>query len=156
LEANRRAIQNEPSNKPPPPDDFTIALAAGLSTTRFLRQVGHGPKGEPPAFPFADAAAHLASEGSKYGDRPAHPYACAGLEGLNTAASEGFTILGQVSRAGGRVESISYEPARRVAIFGPDNLRGVPCATFGKLRTLDRREIDSLRYLRQLMLSYRD
>ena len=65
-----------------------------------------------------------------------------------------FTILGQVSRPDANGAVISYEPARRVARFGPDKLRGVPCASFEKLRTMDRREIDSLRYLRQLMLSY--
>jgi len=143
-------------DKNPAPDDFTIALAAGLSTTRFLRKVGHGSERKSPAFPFSEAAAHLGLEGSKYRANPVHSYACTGLEGLDPAASEGFTILGQVSRAAGRSDLVSYEPARRVASFGPDKLRGVPCATFEKLRTLDRREIDSLRYLRQLMLSYRD
>jgi RyR domain-containing protein len=154
LAENRIAIQKEPDKKPPAADDFTIALAAGLSTTRFLREKGHGPEGKAPAFPFAEAAAHLNSEGAAYGAKPEHAYACAGIEGLDPPASGGFTILGQVSRAGGRGELVSYEPARRVARLGPDKLRGVPCATFEKLRTLDRREIDSLRYLRQLMLAY--
>jgi hypothetical protein len=155
VEATRIAIAKK-KKRPPAPDDFTIALAAGLSTTRFLREVGHGPVSSPPAFPFAKAAAHLESEGAKYGGKPLHAYACAGLEGLYPGAATSFTILGQVSRGEGRGSPISYEPARRVARFGPDKLRGVPCATFEKLRTLDRREIDSLRYLRQLMLSYRD
>jgi hypothetical protein len=156
LEANRAALEKEPLKKPPAYDDFTIALAAGLSTTRFLRKAGHGLEGKSPAFPFAEVAQHLDAEGANYGHKPAHFYACAGLEGLDPASSADFTILGQVSGAAGRGDAVSYEPARRVARFGPDKLHGVPCATFEKLRTLDRCEIDSLRYLRQLMLAYRD
>jgi hypothetical protein len=139
-----------------PPDDLTVALAAGLSTTRFLREAGHGPEGQMPRFPFPEAAAHLASEEPSEDPKtlPKHAYSCTGLEGLDTATSAEFTILGQVSWAGKHRDHVSYEPARRVACFGPDKLLGVPCATFKKYRTLDRREIDSLRYLRQLMLAY--
>ncbi len=150
-------LSNAVEDKKPATDDFPIALAVGLSTTRFLRKEGHGPKGQSPAFPFREAAAHLSSEFSNYGGKPVHLYSHAGLEGIDTAATAaGFTILGQVSRAGRQGELVSYEPARRVARFGTDKLRGVPCATFEKLRTLERREIDSLRYLRQLMRSYRE
>jgi hypothetical protein len=49
-----------------------------------------------------------------------------------------------------------FGPARRSALLGPAALENVPCARFGKLLTLDRREIEALRSLRQLMLSYRD
>jgi hypothetical protein len=49
-----------------------------------------------------------------------------------------------------------FGPARRLALLGPAALENVPCARFGKLLTLDRREIEALRSLRQLMLSYRD
>src|SRR5205085_9540099 len=57
------------SNENPDPEDFTIALAAGLSTTRFLRKAGHGPEDKPPEFPFQDAAKHLVSEGETHNQR---------------------------------------------------------------------------------------
>lgn len=152
---NRMALKKDPGAKLLIPDDFTIALAAGLSTARFLRKEGHGVEGQKPAMPISAAADYLKLEASKYfTGKPVHSYASTGLEGLQRKNWAQFTILGQVFGSDGGEAPVSYEPARRVARFGPEKLRGVPCASFEKLRTMDRREIDSLRYLRQLMLAY--
>jgi hypothetical protein len=45
--------------------------------------------------------------------------------------------------------------ARRLALYGPGSLSGVPYARFGKLLTMDRGDIESLRSIRQLMLRYK-
>src|ERR1019366_8871397 len=42
--------------------------------------------------------------------------------------------------------------ARRLALYGPGSFGGVPYARFGKLLTMDRGDIESLRSIRQLML----
>jgi hypothetical protein len=48
-----------------------------------------------------------------------------------------------------------FGAARRLALFGPGSLSGVPFARFGKLLTMDRGDIESLRSIRQLMLRYK-
>ena len=145
--------------------DLTVGLAAGISTKRFLLQHGHGPAQEPPAFPFKKAAEHLISEVNKHGK--GKEFAFTGAEvrckdgichmGGPRLKSGDWTILGLVSPWHiDHEDKVSLEPARKVALLGPDRLPGVPCATFGKLQTFDRREIDSLRSIRRLMLMYRD
>lgn len=146
--------------------DLTIALASGLSGTRFLRKQGHGPAKGKPSFPFQEAAKHLQKEaerndkkkqgGKPKEDReePEYPYASAQVDQAHGSGK--WTILSGVSPWHTLRKKVSYEPGRRVALLGPDKLPGVPCARFQKLQTLDRNEIDGLRSLRQLMLMYRD
>ena len=146
--------------------DITVALAAGLSGTRFLRRYGHGPAHQAPDFPFEKTAEHLNKEAAKHGKGAEFAYASAEVRceggvcriGDKPLTSGRWTILGQVSpwHAHSTPPKVSYAPARRIALLGPGKLPGVPCATFGQLQTLDRHEIDSLRSLRQLMLMYRD
>jgi hypothetical protein len=139
--------------------DFTVALAAGLSGTRFLRKYGHGPVPDEPRFPFAEAAKYIEAEIANHGTKKIeYSYSAAHVRrvGDKDLIAGRWTILGQVSPWHARKNTVSYEPARHVALYGPDKLPSVPCATFGKLQTLDRREIDSLRALRHLMLLYRD
>ncbi|MGO4882322.1 MAG: RyR domain-containing protein [Bryobacteraceae bacterium] len=157
LSAVTTAIAWHLAGTPPAPSpDLVPALKAGLSTTRFLREYGHGPvKGSEPGFPFQGAASHLLN--------PAHKYAAADVRcsGTGCPAAGGasgaayWTILGQSSHSDA-FPGPMFGSARRLALLGPAALENVPCARFGKLLTLDRREIEALRSLRQLMLSYRD
>ena len=166
LEAIKEKEGPQGKDKPPVDEaDLTAGLAAGISTKRYLLERGHGPAQDPPAFPFKMAADHLrdalkkASVGAKFAftsaevrcrDGRCHP-------GGPTLNSGDWTILGLVSPWHiDHDDKVSLEPARRVALFGPDSLPGVPCATFEGLQTLDRHEIDSLRSIRRLMLMYRD
>ena len=138
------------------PLDLVPALKAGLSTTRFLREYGHGPvKAVEPGFPFQQASSHLLE--------PTHRYAAAEVRcpGTNCCATGGatgaayWTILSQRARSDAFPGPL-FGPARRLALLGPAALEYAACARFGKLLTMDRREIEALRSLRQLMLSYRD
>ena len=138
------------------PFDLVPALKAGLSTTRFLREHGHGPvKSGEPGFPFQEAASHVL--------KPTHKYAAAEVRCSEaTCRASGraqgaptWTILSQSAHSDA-FPGPMFGPARRLALLGPIALENVPCARFGKLLTLDRREIEALRSLRQLMLSYRD
>jgi len=129
------------------------ALKAGLSTTRFLREYGHGPvtRGEP-GFPFKEAAAELLS--------PAEKYAASEVPGCDDCCKQestkeptAWTMLSRATHADAFPGPL-YGPARRLALLGPRALENVPCARFEKLVTMDRREIEALRSMRQLMLSY--
>ncbi|MGD0506941.1 MAG: RyR domain-containing protein [Terriglobales bacterium] len=129
-------------------------LKAGLSAARFLREYGHGPvKGGEPGFPFKEAAAHLLSPTQKYAAAEVQCSGACCIEGKVQPATH-WTMLGQVAHSDAFPVPL-YLPARRLALLGPSALESVPCARFGKLLTMDRREIEDLRSLRQLMLSYR-
>jgi hypothetical protein len=154
---------------PPAQVDFRVPLAAGLSTSRFLRAYGHGPVGPAdgaPSFPFEPAARHIRKSFEHFGRGPREEYSYTSADVYGptavapdaadaSQASRSWTTLGLVSPWHTAHHSVTYTPARRVAEEGPDKLGNVPSATFGKLVTLDRQEIDSLRTLRQLMLMYR-
>jgi hypothetical protein len=135
--------------------DLTIPISAGLSATRFLWSWGHGPvKSAPnqngtPEFPFAEVAEHIRHEADQHLKKPEHLYVSAEVR-----RDAGLTILGQISPWRKAENLPLHEPAKRVAILGPGSLLNVPCARFEKLQTMDRREIDSLRSLRQMMLTY--
>ena len=66
-----------------------------------------------------------------------------------------WTMLSQAAHADAFPGPL-YGPARRLALLGPVALENVPCARFEKLLTMDRREIEALRSMRRLMLSYRN
>jgi hypothetical protein len=53
-------------------------------------------------------------------------------------------------------EQPMYGMARRVALLGLNALQNVPHASFGKLFTVDRDEIEALRNIKRLILNYRE
>jgi hypothetical protein len=131
------------------------ALRAGLSTTRFLREHGHGPVGsDEPGFPFKEAAAQLLKPTQKYATSEVRcSGTCCKKENAQSAAN--WTMLSRAAHADAFPGPL-YGPARRLALLGPVALENVPCARFEKLLTMDRREIEALRSMRRLMLSYSD
>jgi len=144
------------SNAPPKDSTNLVpALKAGLSTARFLIEYGHGPIDTPdPAFPFKAAALHMKSPTKEYAAVEIRRGGTAGYESRkNPAPDRKWTILGQSCHSEVFPGAL-YGPARRVALLGPGALENIPFARFGKLLTMDRREIEGLRSLRQLMLSY--
>jgi hypothetical protein len=134
--------------------ELVPALKAGLSAVRFLRDYGHGPEeGGEPGFPFAKAAGELLSPSEKYA---ASEVPCSGKcckPGCEQEAKQ-WTMLGRVAHSDA-FKAPLYRLGRRQALLGPAALENVPCARFGKLLTMDRREIEDLRVMRQLMLSYK-
>jgi hypothetical protein len=134
--------------------DLVPALKAGLSATRFLRDYGHGPeKGGEPGFPFDKAAGELLSPSEKYA---ASKVPCSGKcckSGCEQDAKK-WTMLGRMAHSD-TFKAPLYRLGRRQALLGPAALENVPCARFGKLLTMDRREIEDLRAMRQLMLNYK-
>ena len=141
--------------KPEEPLELVPELKAGLSGSRFLRTFGHRlVKEDKPGFPFDQAADHLL--------KPTDQYAAATVRSAQgeLAAHEDstgpscWTILSRTAQSPA-FPGPFFGPARRLALLGPRALENVPCARFGKLLTLDRREIEALRSMRQLMLSYK-
>lgn len=133
--------------------DLVHSLKAGLSATRFLRDYGHGlVKSGEPGFPFSATADHLLSPSHKYA---ASEVQCSGAccqEGTGKTAAN-WTMLRQSAHSDAFPGPL-YGPARRLALLGPGALENVPCARFDKLLTMERREIEALRSMRRLMLSY--
>jgi len=132
------------------------ALKAGLSTSRFLAEYGHGPVNAPePGFPFRQAAEHIQHPTNKYADAEIRRSLGKQQSQKSPIARKEWTILGESVHSEAFPGS-HHGPARRLALLGPAALANVPLARFGKLLTMDRREIEGLRSVRQLMLNYRD
>ncbi len=143
------------------------ALKGGLSASRTLREYGHGEVSadKKPGFPFERIAKEIM--------KPSHRYAsaevrcpsgiCTTQAGSSLSSDSAvepmhgrqWTILKQSVHAEAFTEPL-FGPARQLALHGSDTLRDAPCARFGKLLTMERREIEAFRSLRQLMLNYRD
>ena len=160
-------------------EGISAGIRSGLSAMRLLRAMGHGVAREPaPALPTeALATVILAGEAPAPKDLPRAPRADWGrLGGLGRAvvpphesadgaapsetagggacgAAETWRILetsdGRPSR-----EQPLYGLGRRVALLGLEGLRNVPYASYGKLFTADRDEIEALRNIQQLMQEY--
>jgi hypothetical protein len=130
------------------------ALKAGLGASRFLREYGHGPINvkEEPGFPTVLAAEAIRKPAAD--DYGVTDVPCPGGQTGGRASGE-WSILHRQMRPAPFVGPL-FGPARRLALIGPSALEDVPWARFGKYFTVDRREIEALRSLRQMMLSYRD
>jgi hypothetical protein len=136
--------------------DLVPALKAGLSATRFLIEYGHGSvDAAAPGFPFKEAAKELKNPTNQYSSAQLRYWGNLGHMPKNQRAATQWTILGETFHSEALPGPL-YGPARRLALLGPLALENVPFARFGRLLTLDRTEIECLRALSQLMLSYRD
>jgi hypothetical protein len=131
------------------------ALKAGLSASRFLREEGHGPVkvDAMPGFPFNKTAGHLLSPTTKYAASDVQ--CCGECCKKENVPGDKWTMLGRAAHSSA-FRGPLYGPARRLALIGPTALKNVPCARFEKLLTMERREIESLRSIRRLMLNYRE
>jgi hypothetical protein len=143
-------------------------LKKGLSASRFLREHGHGEVSADtePRFPFKRAAEEIMKPSHRYASSEVRcPSGICITPAVSTCSSESavhepmrgkqWTILRQSVHAEAFTEPL-FGPARQLALLGPAALRDAPCARFGKLLTMERREIEAFRSLRQLMLSYRE
>jgi len=134
--------------------DLERGVQAGLAATRWLHRRGYGSRGTRAdeaalRFPVKEAAGELA--------RPAREFEVAVVQSPVRVLSEpprrsggrSWSILGD--RFPGRLEEV----AERVALEGVEwALPGVPLGRFGKLLTVDRREIESFRSIASLLGEY--
>lgn len=143
--------------------DIGEGVRRGLAAMRKLHREGYGKAADltansGPAFPFKSIAADLASlESVGQSDfvdvdvrNPMDFIDGQSAPRNRTAAASGFwTILGD------RYRSSLASVAEQIALDGPEvTLKGVPLGQFGKLLTVDRREIESFQSIRSLVREY--
>jgi hypothetical protein len=130
--------------------DLGKGVAAGLSGMRKMLLIGHGKITEQkPGGTFGEIAREILN--------PARTYAQVELPEPNTADEIGsrWSIIAAAAR-GDRVDRPLYGPATAVAILGDKALAHVPHLSCGKLTTVDREEIESLRIIHALVSDYLD
>lgn len=145
-----------PSDKSEPDKikpDLEAALGAGLGASRELRQVGHGEvivdKTEPvPGFPFERIVARIRQPGEKF---------VSALIPQGERKRGNWMMLDEWQVQARREDKPRphYEAALAVAVLGPEALERFPVARFGNCQTVDRKEIESLRTIRQLIVNYK-
>lgn len=128
-------------------------IAAGLSAMRTLNQLGHGPVGDAqPDIPCQALVEEFRHPRNHYAavDIPR----AAGGAGPNQANGVPWTLIA-ASQSGAPFHSEPlYGIARGVALAGTAALANIPYARFGKLFTVDRDEIESLRTIERLIRDY--
>lgn len=124
--------------------DLESACERGLCTMRDLRVKGHGPFLEvADGFPVNRLAKAIQS--------PAWRYSRARFSfNLNDGAASGWSLMRESLLTPGP----AYDLARLTALRGPIALENVPHLKIGKLLTVDRHEIETLRQLVQLIRRY--
>jgi hypothetical protein len=136
-----------------------------LSASRELRRIGHGeveaaksesdPKKkqpEPtPGFPFGKIVAKICPAEGNVTDK-----FVSALIPQHSADRGNWMMLDewQVHARSGDRQRPHFEAAHAVAVLGPEALERFPVARFGGLQTVDRKEIESLRTIRQLISDY--
>jgi hypothetical protein len=161
-------------------DGLRPGIENGLRAMRLLRAMGHGLAGEGslPQLPAAALAAVVLGDLEKPSlAAPKMPPAdltrlgafgnaripATALPGGSTDTQPGaasqcqeqakWRIL-EASDSRATLDQPLYGLGRRVALLGLDGLRKVPYASFGKLFTADRDEIEALRNIQRLMQDY--
>lgn len=140
--------------------DFEKALAAGLSASRELRRRGHGPvmvedpqnpkqmvDNPKPGFPFREIASTIWKPGDVFVSSPVPDQA--GKRGKWMMLEEWYAQARDQNR-----QRPFFDVAQAVAMLGSKALGWFPVAEFGGLKTVDRKEIESLRTIRRLMEDY--
>lgn len=134
--------QKTVSGKP----DLAMGIRRGLSAVRFLREEGFGSvqNGIPKGFPAAAIVEHFMTRKDN-----SFSTASIGKEALN--GGKDWTLI---DGGGNDKARPLYGHGRRVAWRGPNVLQGIPHGEFGSLLTVDRRELESLNGIRQLIEDY--
>jgi hypothetical protein len=130
------------------------AIHRGLAALRDLIESGHGRVGDepPPGFPVARLAPIIANSKQRFAQADV-PWP-AGGEAL--ARSDHPWMIAESSQRPPELKT--FPPlvglARQYVLQGPKAFGAFPSAKFGKLDTIDRNEIETLRSLRRMMIAY--
>lgn len=130
----------------PDSPDIDAGVQSGLAAMRTLHLEGYGVRGSIAptaelAFPIKTIAAELA--------RNSPQFAVSRVQGPSSSPAGFWTIL--EDRYSGALESVAEQIVKTGASGA---LHGVPLGQFGKLLTVDRREIEGLRSIRTLVAEY--
>jgi DNA polymerase III delta prime subunit len=138
-------------------DSFENALTAGIEAMRTLRMVGHEPDpnnedSNEPGFPFSRLVA-LSTEqnsGELKSQLAAIQVPCSDEQSV---PGNDWTIIAHHERRHGASRAL-FGTAMQVALKGSVALKKVPQASFGKLLSIDRDEMEALRALRRTIRRY--
>ena len=127
-----------------------LGVTAGIAAARHLLLTGLGPvdRDPSPSWDFVGLGAHLRLADQKSGLFLAHVDVP-----LADPASDTWTIIA-ANHAAAKARGPLFGVATKLALAGPDFLVDAPKQRFGKVVTVDRAEIESLRGVRDLMLEY--
>ncbi len=144
--------------------DLESALEGGLSAMRDLLVSGHGRASEEPAgFPSLRLARNIKQATCRYA-RAIFPLAavltpvqCPPARTAAADAGNCWSILHEALRAQGQgCPEPAYSLAGHLVRRGPIALSSIPHLRMGGFMSTDRREIESLRIIRRIILDYRD
>jgi hypothetical protein len=132
---------------------FAAAIEAGLAASRNLQEFGHGLVGDvlPAGFPAARLAQVILNHPSSFA-RVGTPLPKHGA----TPPGGTWMIIEMSQRPlGSDARPSLVGLARQVMLQGTGAIKRLPHACFGKLTSIDRTEIETLRSIRRMMLDYR-
>ncbi len=127
------------------PDSLCAMVRSGLGAMRAEFLLGHGPASEAPQYPVARIAAAMQDDHDCFAIAPVP------LEPPPPTCASPWTLL---AASAGALDAPLYGLGMRTALQGRQALTQVPGESFGKLFTVDRQEIESLRTIRQLIRDY--
>ncbi len=125
-------------------------IQAGLSSMRTMHLKGHGTlKSKSIGFPFGEVAVDILQPSWKFSTIQMPQ-----LKKSDDASKKNWTIMTAYLEGVKKNPRPLYGVGRRVALLGPKALTHIPYSQFGKLFTVDRNEIESLRNIQKLMTDY--
>lgn len=140
----------------PEAPDLEEGVRVGLAAMRKLHLEGHGRRGAPVpeanlVFPFQMIAIELEQTGTQFAIAEVQdPVRFVAEPAPQPAPEDGFWTILQ-DRYTGTLDQVS----ERIVLDGVESaLQGVPLGQFGKLLTVDRREIEAFRSMRTLIGEY--
>ncbi len=149
VDAEKAKFEGETKRVP----DFEMALSTGLGASRELRNIGHGEvmsedsKSAPPGFPFERIVKTIKEPEARFVSAVIPP----------PPKERGKWMMldeWQINARNMDKARPHYEAALAVAVLGPEALERFPVAQFGNYQTVDRKEIESLRTIRHLIMAY--
>jgi hypothetical protein len=138
--------------QPDHPSPIASGIWAGLSASRTLHHAGYGDiASDKPGFPMAAVVKEIIKPSPGL---PVIKLPNPGRKEHDELFLKNWTIMTAFFEGIQKNPRPLFGIGRRVAIEGPKALSKIPCARFGKLFTVDRKEIESLRGIRTMIKEY--
>ena len=133
------------------PPNIERGIRAGLAGMRRLLLAGHGSvdKAAEPGFPFGEVAKEILEPTFRF-----QSVSIPGVAAMTLEQRARWSIVTSTHLEGMTKPRPLHGLAARVARHGLGQFGGVPFARFGRLFTVDRAEIESLRAIERLMVGY--
>ncbi len=133
--------------------NLEATITKGLSAMRRYKIVGHGKDESNPVFPFESICSEIITPNSQF----ASAFVPIPIENQSAAEylKQNWTILeGNYKPMSGKKSEPLFDTALRFALFGDNELVNTPFLKINYLTTYDRREIEAMRNIRNLISDY--